>query len=304
MKNIHVENKGTIKLNSKIMVSDPCYGLNTWCQGIVENVLPGTYDCFVEYSDEGDWGTRVSAIEVRNAYYDGPRDFYPEDFEVGVDSGQAGIFDYEYYEKYHSDCKERYHVDDNWYNMACDKTREYIINPDYLPFTDTVEYKAGLLAYKNTLEELSGKYPELDTMTVYIDLVNEYNSLEKEKTFNFDSLIQILCDLNKILENKECPNEVAEVVTEALEKTKGETELFDIKCKYERNMHKAWLLYRDGLTSLKKIDRCTGNTIDNLGFVSSSGYGDGGYTCWTARNSNGEVIAIRIEYITEDEGDE
>ena len=34
-----------IKLNSKVMISDPCYGLNTWCQGIIEGVLPGNYNC-------------------------------------------------------------------------------------------------------------------------------------------------------------------------------------------------------------------------------------------------------------------
>ena len=51
-----------IQLGEKVMVSDPCYGLNTWCQGVLENVLPGDYRCNIEYSDEGDWGMRVSAI--------------------------------------------------------------------------------------------------------------------------------------------------------------------------------------------------------------------------------------------------
>lgn len=174
MNNIYTENKGTIRLNSKVMVSDPCYGLNTWCQGIVENALPGTYDCFVEYSDEGDWGTRVSAIEVRHTHYDDAvRDFYPEDFEVGVDSGQAGIFDYEYYEKYHSDSKEWPHVNDDWYDKVCNIT----------------------------------------------------------------------------------------------------------------------------------LGRESSGTIDGFGLVSSSGYGDDGYICCTARDGDGNVIAIRVEYITEDEED-
>ena len=35
--------KTTIKLGNKVMVSDPCYGLDTWCQGVLENVLPGNY---------------------------------------------------------------------------------------------------------------------------------------------------------------------------------------------------------------------------------------------------------------------
>jgi len=118
-----VENKGVITLGAKVMVSDPCYGLGTWCQGVLENVLPGQYDCNVEYSDEGTWGTRVSAIEVTHVNYKtGSLLLQMEDFEVGVDSGQAGIFDYEYYAKYHMDATERPHVNDDWYDMVCDKT--------------------------------------------------------------------------------------------------------------------------------------------------------------------------------------
>ena len=43
-----------------------------------------------------------------------------------------------------------------------------------------------------------------------------------------------------------------------------------------------------------------GNTVDGLGFVSSSGYGDGCYDCWVAER-DGKVVAIRVEYITEDD---
>ena len=163
-----------IRLGNKVIVSDPCYGLNTWCQGVLENVLPGTYDCEVEYSDEGAWGVRVASIEVTHedcrAY-----GFESVNFTVGVDSGQAGIFDYEYYAKYHTDTNNGLEVDDGWYDRVCDITLS--------------EDSAG--------------------------------------------------------------------------------------------------------------------TIDELGFVSSSGYGDGGYGCWVARNRDGYIVAIRIEYITEeDEEDE
>ena len=158
-----------IKLGNKVMVSDPCYGLNTWCQGVLENVLPGTYDCEVEYSDEGDWGTRVAAIEVTHQDYDGIVRFEPEDFEVGVDSGQAGIFDYDYYCKYHTDDD----VNDDWYDKV----------------------------YKITLAKNQA------------------------------------------------------------------------------------------------------GTTDDLGFVSSSGFGDGGYTCYTARERNGYIVAVRIEFIDEEDED-
>ena len=33
----------TITLSNVVMVSDPCYKLDTWCQTIITNVLPGTY---------------------------------------------------------------------------------------------------------------------------------------------------------------------------------------------------------------------------------------------------------------------
>lgn len=62
MNNIEINDKGFIALNDKVMVSDPCYGMNTWCQGVIDNVLKGNYKCTVETSDEGTWGRRVSAI--------------------------------------------------------------------------------------------------------------------------------------------------------------------------------------------------------------------------------------------------
>ena len=208
-----VENKGIITLGEKVMVSDPCYGLGTWCQGVLENVLPGQYDCNVEYSDEGTWGTRVSAIEVTHVNYKASfLLLQTEDFEVGVDSGQAGIFDYEYYAKYHMDATERPHVNDDWYDMVCDLTHTNVKNPDYEEFywentADTVE---NLLARFKAFEE-----------------------------------------------------------------------------------------YRQSIKSEKYLYKLDGNTIDDSGFVSSSGYGDGGYNCFTAKNSDGKIVSVRVEFIGE-----
>lgn len=208
-----VENKGIITLGAKVMVSDPCYGLGTWCQGVLKNVLPGQYDCNVEYSDEGSWGTRVSAIEVTHVNYKASFLLLQmEDFEVGVDSGQAGIFDYEYYAKYHMDATERPHVNDDWYDMVCDLTHTNVKNPDYEEFywentDDTVE---NLLARFKAFEE-----------------------------------------------------------------------------------------YRQSIKSEKYLYKLDGNTIDDRGFVSSSGYGDGGYNCFTAKNEDGKIVSIRVEFIGE-----
>lgn len=213
MNNIEINDKGFIALNDKVMVSDPCYGMNTWCQGVIDNVLKGNYKCMVETSDEGTWGRRVSAIQVVHAdYMKKFLEYSKENFEVGVDSGQAGIFDYEYYKKYHSDDNETEHVDNDWYWRVCDLTVITKKNPDYVKF------------------------------------VWDYN---------------------------------AEDMFEQLERHR----------KWSNNAKVSW----------PTIEILDGNTIDNLGFVSSSGYGDGRYFCWTAYNDEGKIVAIRVEYITEDD---
>ena len=115
MNNVKREYKGKIVLGDKVMVSDPCYNVGTWCQGAVESVVPGTYHCYVEYCYDDLWGNRVAAIEVVNECFNVDLfDYVETDFDIGVDSGQAGIFDYEYYVKNHKD--------DNWYYRVCNIT--------------------------------------------------------------------------------------------------------------------------------------------------------------------------------------
>ena len=213
MENYTAENRGFIKLGDKVMVSDPCYGLNTWCQGVLENVLPGEYECKVGFADEGKWGIRVADIEVTHKdYVDKFLEMRPEAFEVGVDSGQAGIFDYEYYKKYHTDRNEWPHADEEWSDRVFGLTYVREENPNY-------------------------------------------------ERFNVD---------------------------------------YDDDDYFEK-----WEAYdKDWKRSSKYLSHFDGNSIDGLGFVSSSGYGDGGYTCWTAKNDEGKVIAIRVEYIGEYDEDE
>ena len=123
MNNIKREYKGDIVLGTEVMVSDPCYGLGTWCQGVVNNVVPGKYNCTVEYCYDNFWGTRVSAIDVINESYNANEiDYVETNFEVGVDSGQAGIFDYIYYVKHHENESGARILDDDWYDKVCNIT--------------------------------------------------------------------------------------------------------------------------------------------------------------------------------------
>jgi hypothetical protein len=115
-------NLGKIKLGKKIVVSDPCYGFDTSCVGILKNMVPGFYECEINYSDEDEWGNRVASIEIihENAISIGFRN--TTDFEVLVDSGQAGFFDYNYYKKFHSNKNKDKNNNEEWYDRVCDIT--------------------------------------------------------------------------------------------------------------------------------------------------------------------------------------
>ena len=90
----------TIILGNEVIVSDPCYSIPTWCQKIVKNVLPGEYSVFCKKHDTDGWGNRVSMLMAVHTDHEdnilkwklqGPRGI------IGVDSGQAGIFDIKSY---------------------------------------------------------------------------------------------------------------------------------------------------------------------------------------------------------------
>lgn len=107
-----------IQLGKKVRVSDPCYGTDVWCSGVVDNVKEGTYNVDINLSDEGMWGNRVKSLTAIHSEYSGHSIIERAPFEVGVDSGQAGIYDEDYYRQYHSedDCNN------DWYHDICQLT--------------------------------------------------------------------------------------------------------------------------------------------------------------------------------------
>lgn len=107
-----------IQLGKRVRVSDPCYGTDVWCSGVVDNVKEGIYIVDVHMSDEGMWGKRVKSLTAIHSEYNGHSVIAKAGFEVGVDSGTAGIFDAEYYEKYHTE-KD---VDRDWYESVGELT--------------------------------------------------------------------------------------------------------------------------------------------------------------------------------------
>lgn len=101
-----------VELSDKVMISDPCYDLDIWCQGVLENVKPGTWHTKAENLNVNCWGDRCSALIAWHEDVEEPKDFEKTDIRVGVDSGQAGIYDYNHF-AHIKDNKER---DERWYD--------------------------------------------------------------------------------------------------------------------------------------------------------------------------------------------
>ena len=109
---------GTIELpDGRVYISDPAYCPGTWCQGFLNNLKPGKYHGFINTAEVLGWGNRVTDIWI--AHEDNVKS-YPKKVmtgvDIGVDSGSAGIFDADYYEKYHP----AYGVDSEWYDRQFD----------------------------------------------------------------------------------------------------------------------------------------------------------------------------------------
>lgn len=220
------ENVGTISLSDKVRISDPCYDMNTWCAGTLDNVLQGTYNCYSQHVDTGDWGIRVASIEVRHEDYTDIEPTEIQDIDVGVDSGQAGIYDLNYFE----DCKSDKKKEEVFYDTVCGLTYRYFDNPDYVPFNKSSFWKD-----------------------------------------DFEEIERYLCEEIDKMEIKNYQNKMI-------------------------TYYKAENKYEYSIEGNKRIGRFSSSTLDGKCLVSSSGYGDGGYTCLVGRNANGKIVSIKIDY--------
>lgn len=99
MKTFKMYPLGEFEIKSgEVIVSDPCYAIGTWCQGLVRNVKNGTWVADVACLEESG---RNAFLVVHHKDYIMPMGTVWEqlDFDIGVDSGQAGFYDYAGYKK-------------------------------------------------------------------------------------------------------------------------------------------------------------------------------------------------------------
>lgn len=111
-----------IQLGEKVIVTDPCYDLSVPCKAIIDNVVPGEYITSVETTDAGNWGERISSLLAikKDSYREIIQENCLEDV-IGVDSGQVGIFDYDYRIKQGDDLGE-YNDESSVYKRICNLT--------------------------------------------------------------------------------------------------------------------------------------------------------------------------------------
>lgn len=248
------EKNGTIFLSNAVRVTDPCYDMDTWCAGTIENVLPGDFDCFSQKADTGSWGIRVANIEIRHKDYpDVEPTEWVSDIDVGVDSGQCGLFDNLYFSSLCEDEEEK----EKFYEEVCDLTygEKMIDNPNYVPFEKSKYFSNNFKFLKNR--------PFHDVLDDCKALRELKKSLKTEKDNPYGNLTEKL-------------------------------ELLPIYEKYVNNH----IDYSHDFCSEKRImdSAFKADVIDDKGFVSSSGDGDGSYTCFVGRNKDGQVVSVKIDY--------
>lgn len=251
---------GTCILGEEVRISDPCYSLDVWCAGTLSNVLAGEFVCFLQqavtgkdYYDMDD--IRVAKIEVRHKDYLDINPTELTDIHVGVDSGQAGIFDLAYYKRYHSNTE----INDAWYKQICELTAKYVENTQIVPFIKSKFYK-----------------PEFD-IAIEIDSKGGLNETDRH-------IAVYKHKNNEPLSNAE--QEFIDFRNQHLEA------YMEVGLDYRVTL----MRYKDSPQGSNKIEVLWGGITHDKGIVSSSGYGDGGYSCFVGKNPEGKIVSISIDF--------
>jgi hypothetical protein len=109
---------GVITLTDITYLSDPSYGTDCAYNDVITTV-PGEYNVYITRSESNDpfFKDRISNLIAVHKDYTKQLKHFPNndkyDFGCGVDSGTCGVFNAEYYEKFHDDLT----ADDDWYDQ-------------------------------------------------------------------------------------------------------------------------------------------------------------------------------------------
>lgn len=117
---------GTFCVTSgKLVLSDPCYGLDVWCMEKVDGVKKGTWKFYGIQSDEGPFGSQISAIYAVHTDAETVSVDVEDIDDLGVVSGQFGVFDVDFYRndsQFPDDFVPKVEAGDKFYRACRDLT--------------------------------------------------------------------------------------------------------------------------------------------------------------------------------------
>jgi hypothetical protein len=125
-----------ITLPKDVIITDPCYSKDTWCQVILHNVKPGRYYIDIYPNSGYDLSNGHAFLLTHENYL---RDIHPRKLHktpLGMDSGQIGVYPLEFYgdESLNLPVKDKYQAyihKDSWYFAHCSEDMWNIINNDF-----------------------------------------------------------------------------------------------------------------------------------------------------------------------------
>lgn len=84
-------------ISGELVVSDPCYSLESGFQGDIKNAERGTWEASIYTIHDGHGG--IACLEAKCVTQPGDvLSLCAEEYKIAVDSAQAGIFDRKYYQ--------------------------------------------------------------------------------------------------------------------------------------------------------------------------------------------------------------
>lgn len=176
-----------ITLGEHVIVTDPCYDEDTWCNGTLANIRPGIWHTKTTHANMDYAGDRTTTLIIWHEAYSKPKEanWIKTDIIVGVDSGQAGIIDLDHF-RYLEQSSER---KDNWYSNI--KTYEYGRGPVSPSLKHRLEKTKAIEKQLNT--EFANIHKEfkpesLDKYTKYLELYRERELLLQNTPLDQQSL--------------------------------------------------------------------------------------------------------------------
>jgi hypothetical protein len=131
------------------------------------------------------WGKRVKSLTAIHSDYNGHSIIVKAPFEVGVDSGQCGIYDEDYYRQYHTedDCNE------DWYEEVCNLTDPFGTKDDKCVVSSSGYgdggYDCFLLRDKNN-EVVGFQIVFIEDEDYDDEDYDEYEDEEEDEYFDFE----------------------------------------------------------------------------------------------------------------------